>query len=648
MNPQISRKPPIKRIAAVLISAFLLCACSIAAVCQEPAAVHLEDIWAQAKIAGQPAGFYYEKRENGKDGSILTSVELAIILNRMNSKVEIHSTVEYKESAEGRLLDIKSDSSSSEQSTLMEATVDGDSLLVRTTSGGKSYDRKLAHAGRLVGQEGMRLRSLSALKSPRDKVSFQTFIPELGAVVSVMRTMIGKELLVIEGKRWPSIKVEDVIENLPGKTVSWLDGAGRVLKQLQESPFGEIETIRTALNRAQLENSVVGELPPEAFGRTLARSNILLPHERSIERMKIQIIQRKPELGWPNFEEDNQRVLEKTPESVVLEMWRPVPEAKAIRPVKMTPELLPFIKPNPLLQSDDAAVQDIVRGMGELDSDVWRASMMLQKWTAENMQFDMGIAVASASEVARNRRGTCFGYSVLLGSLARAAGIPSRLRMGYVYTSGIWGGHAWVEVLVGNEWIPLDAAAYSEGPADAARFSAFTSSLENGISTQIGALMQLYGSLDIRVLEYTLKGKRVVVPANAKSYEINGNTYQNPWLGLTVTKPDSFRFSKLDAVWPDNTVVEMEGTENQIVGMQKIPGQPRFAHQPEAYLKQMGISGVRRKINISGFSAVEISSPERAGLAFIDEGQVWVLSARGAEAAHWLREVASHMKLRQQ
>jgi hypothetical protein len=62
--------------------------------------------------------------------------------------------------------------------------------------------------------------------------------------------------------------------------------------------------------------------------------------------------------------------------------------------------------------------------------------------------------------------------------------------MGYVYASGIWGGHAWVEVLVGNEWIPIDAAAYSSGPADAARISALTSSLEEGISSQIGALVQ--------------------------------------------------------------------------------------------------------------------------------------------------------------
>ena len=63
-----------------------------------------------------------------------------------------------------------------------------------------------------------------------------------------------------------------------------------------------------------------------------------------------------------------------------------------------------------------------------------------------------------------------------------------------------------MEVVVGNDWIPIDAAAYFPGVTDAARFSAFTSSLEEGMSTGIGALAKLYGN--IQILEYTLKGRR--------------------------------------------------------------------------------------------------------------------------------------------
>ena len=645
MDSNAPRKALAKWIAAAVIATFLFIWNCPEAVSQDTPATASEEVWASIKMAGQPVGYYHEKTETVKDGNISTSIEMVLIINRMNSKVEIRSKTQYEESKGGRLLAIKSESSSSNQATLMEVAVGDASLHVRTATGGKSYDREVPFSGALVGPDGMRRMSIAGLKSPGDRISTQTFMPELGGVASIVRKMAATEQLTIGGNQWSAIKVEDVVENLPGKTTTWVDNTGILLKQVQDSPFGEIEMIRTDQKQAQTAEMATGSLPAEAYGSTLARSNILLPHERSIERMKIRITHRKPELGWPNLEADNQRVLEKTPDSLVLEIWRPLPKTKTERPVKSIPELQPFLKPNPLLQSDDAGVQGILRQMGNLDSDVFSASRALQKWTAIHMQFDMGIAVASASEVARDRKGTCFGYSVLLGSLARAAGIPSRFRMGYVYLSGIWGGHAWVEVLVGNEWIPIDAAAYSKGPADAARFSAFTSSLEEGISTQIGALMQLYGNLDVKVLEYTLKGRRVAVPADAKPHEVNKNIYRNSWLGLTVVKPDRFQFTKLDAAWPDDTIVEIQGPKHQIIEIHKSLYSPQFETEPAEYLRRVGISGIQKNLKVSGFSGLEISSPDNAGLVIVDEDQVWVLKATGAEAPFWLHEITSRMKL---
>jgi hypothetical protein len=644
MYRHVSQEYPVKWITAVLLSLFMIIGPSQIALSQEASTmIPAEDLWAEVKIAGQPSGYYHEKTERDKSGEISTSVELIIVINRVGSKVEVRTNSVSKESTDAQLVAIKNETSSSNQSTLMEVTISDGSLLIRTTSGGKSYDRKAPFTGALIGQEAARRMTLAGLKSPGDTISYQTFSPELGSVATVTRKAIGMEHLMIEGKQWSGLKVEDAMGNLPGKTTVWLDGTGRLLRQVQDSPFGEVETIRTAQKRIQPEGSPINALPEEAYGRTLAHSNIRLPHDRSIERIKIRITHRKPELGWPNLEADNQRVLEKTPTAIVLETWRPMPKTKALRPVKSSPAVASFLAPNPLLQSDDLGVQGILREITTLDSDLFHSSLALQKWTAENMQFDTGIAVASASEVARDRKGTCFGYSVLLGSLARAAGIPSRFRMGYVYVSGIWGGHAWVEVLVGDDWIPIDAAAYSPGPADAARFSAFTSSLEEGISTQIGALMQLYGNLDIQILEYTLKGRRTTVPVDAKPYVANNNTYRNSWLGLTVAKPDSFHFTKLDAFWPDDTIVAMEGPQHQTVEIQKSGYSPQY--ETAAYLRGAGISGIQKNITFAGFPAVEITSPEAAGLSFVDKDEVWIVKAKGADAPSLLHKVVSRIKL---
>jgi hypothetical protein len=631
---------------AVVLTVFLAFAFSLPAVSQEASPmVPLEDLWAIVKFAGQPAGFYHEKIERDQEGRFLTSIEMNVVINRLQSRVEMRSSSQYTESADARLIGIKSESSSSNQSTRLEVTVGEGSLLVRTTSGGISYDRKVQFTGTLMGPEALRRTTVAMLSAPGDTVSVQSFMPEVQTVANFARKAIGTELLTIEGKQMSGLKVEDIIEKLPGKTTSWLDSSGRLLRQVYESPLGEFETTRTAQKPMHSEGFAVPELPAEAYGRTLARSDIRLPHERLMERVKIRIVHRKPELGWPELEAENQRVLEKKPESLVLEVWRPTRRAKALRPAQSTAEIETFLRANPLLQSDDAGVQDILRKMGPLDSNAFLAALALQKWTAENMKFDTGVAIASASEVARDRKGTCFGYSVLLGSLARAAGIPSRFKMGYVYVSGIWGGHAWVEVLVGNEWIPIDAAAYYPGIADAARFSAFSSSLEEGISTQIGALMQLYGNLDIQILEYTLNGRRITVPEDAKAYGIENNTYRNPWLELTVVKPDSFSFTRLDSVWPDNTVVAMEGPQNQTVEIRKLSRLPHDETVPEQYLQQVGISGDRRSIKISGFRGIEMSSTEEAGLSFLNKDEAWLVIARGKDAPSLLRRIASQMEL---
>ena len=119
------------------------------------------------------------------------------------------------------------------------------------------------------------------------------------------------------------------------------------------------------------------------------------------------------------------------------------------------------------------------------------------------MTFDLGIALAPSSEIFRNRRGTCLGYATLLAALTRAAGIPSRVVLGYVYALAIFGGHAWTEVLVDGAWIPVDAAIPASGVADAARVGIIATSFGDGAGLLSGgAGLKLFGQVDIKVLEY--------------------------------------------------------------------------------------------------------------------------------------------------
>lgn len=628
----------------------LILFCSVTLVPQErranPPSTAAKEIWAEIRMAGKPAGSYHEKSRWGVNDDVVTEIDSDIVLNRLGSKVEIKSTSHYDESAGGDLLSVTSDMSSSAQVTHMEMTVKNGVLLIRTSTGSKTYERTVPFTGTLFGPDGLRRLSLSRLKSPGDSTIAQTFYPELASIVAATNTLIGPDQLTVANQAWPSLKIEQTVSAMPGKTTVWLDKSGWMLREIQPSPFGEIEVVRTGAEKRPALTVASTPLPDEVFSRTIVRSNIRLPEERLIERLKIRITHHKPELGWPNLEADNQKVLEKTPNYVVLEINRPMPKQAVKRPVQSTRVLAPFLAPNALLQSDDAAVQATAANVTGNNTDLFSSARALQKWTNENMHFDLGIAVVPASEVARNRRGTCFGYAVLLASMARAIGIPSRIRMGFVYAGGIWGGHAWVDVLVGHDWIPLDGALYSPGPADAARFSFFASSLEEGTLIQIGSLARLFGNVDIQILEYDMHGKQVIVPESAKPFAVDGDTYRDPWLGLTITKPSSFRFANLDAAWPDKTIIAMDGPQHQRVEIESLSDSLPTSASPnlEKYLSDSGISGSRSGKNIAGYHAVVVSSPEEAGLVIVDGGNVWLIKATGPHASELLMQVASTMK----
>ena len=228
----------------------------------------------------------------------------------------------------------------------------------------------------------------------------------------------------------------------------------------------------------------------------------------------------------------------------------------------------------------------------------------------------------------------------------RAAGIPSRLRMGYVYAGGIWGGHAWIDVRIGNDWIPLDGALYTPGAADAARFSFFTSALAEGTLAGIGSFGQLLGHVDVKVLQYTVAGRRIDVPEGAAPFLIEKDTYRNPWLGFSIMKPSSFQFTESDLAWPRTTVIAMQGPQGQKVEVANLSASvPTPEFDAEQQLRNDGITGTRFTMRIAGKTGVAVSSAQKAGAVLIDQGNVWMISTTGPNAKRLLKLVSSTVLL---
>jgi transglutaminase-like putative cysteine protease len=608
--------------------------------------------WYVIAIGGNPAGYVHDlsSEKSTPEGEILvSSSEMKIVINRLGSKAEIEFITSLEETVEGDLTKVRYEMRASLMSTKSEAAVKDQAIEIRTESGGKSYARAIHFQGELLGQEGIRLKTKKGLVKPGDIVEFQTFAPELESVTKGSRKFIGRETLRIGERDVSVLKAEETVEAAGEKSTVWLDADFEVVKQEMPTPFGMAEIVLS--DKARALAAAEGEaLPAELFKSSLVRSNIRIPKARDAAYLKLKLTRKNLDFDWPDIENSYQKVVLKSPEALVVEIRRPVVPQHASFPAPAAEKDREYLEPNAYVQSDDPGIQNLARKIIGGEKDMFAAALKLERWVSENMKFDLGIVLAPASEIYRSRRGTCLGYATLLAALARAAGIPSRVAIGYVYAQGIFGGHAWTEIKAGSAWIPLDAAIVSNGVADAARISFGSSSLYEGAGSLSGkGREQLFFELDIRILEYAMSGGGIIeVPPTALPYRIKEDIYENPWLGLTLKKPETWTFTKLDAGWPDATVVRMEGPERRSVELQEHylnPWRPDLDSADEI-LAGLGIRKNAKRIERIRLIGFEAATSTKASLVLIDEPEAWVLIAEGKNADKLLDEAAVGLEIR--
>jgi hypothetical protein len=222
--------------------------------------------------------------------------------------------------------------------------------------------------------------------------------------------------------------------------------------------------------------------------------------------------------------------------------------------------------------------------------------------------------------------------------------------MGYVYALGMFGGHAWTEVLIGDAWVPLDPTIVSAGVADAARVAFAASSLAEGVGgLTAGAAARLFGQVDLKVEAFALSASKTVeVPPDAKAYEMAGDVYRNPWLGLEVKKPAGFAFAGADAVWPDPTLLSLEGPGGVKVEIQEytlLPWKDFSAAAVELFFR-LGVVGVPVKKDVGNLKGLAVSGTRKAALALADSPAAWLVVVSGENAAAVLDRLGGAISFR--
>lgn len=164
------------------------------------------------------------------------------------------------------------------------------------------------------------------------------------------------------------------------------------------------------------------------------------------------------DIDWSLFTLDYFDLQSSGPGPVVTVRAFPPPPG-SIREFPMTdvPEQIrEYLRPEPLLQSDDPAIVALAGQLTEGSRDAWEAAMAICRYVDVAVEGVPTVSLPSAVEVLDSMRGDCNEHTALFVALARAAGIPAVVCNGIVYMdNGVFGYHAWPAVWVG-EWVAME------------------------------------------------------------------------------------------------------------------------------------------------------------------------------------------------
>ena len=163
------------------------------------------------------------------------------------------------------------------------------------------------------------------------------------------------------------------------------------------------------------------------------------------------------------------------------------------------PSFEPYLSAETLLEVDDPAILEAVNGVLSDMTDAEAAARRLNDWVFAEIEKTPVVSPPSALHVLQTRKGDCNEHTALYTAMARAAGLPTRVAAGIVYTEALFSKgsfyyHAWPEVWLG-EWVPVDPT-FGQFPADATHIKFVNGGLDHQVE-----LIGVIGALSAEVVE---------------------------------------------------------------------------------------------------------------------------------------------------
>lgn len=288
----------------------------------------------------------------------------------------------------------------------------------------------------------------------------------------------------------PAVRID--IGSADGTTPTWVDAQGRVVQAANSFGFTvERSAFEVAYENFRRRDTVravrVSARPPAGtvVPTTILAAGIWPEQERPTLRLRLT----GAPPGTFSPPTARQRLTGDT-----LELRR-VGDLAARYQAPAPPDsaFLPWLGPEPLVQSQNPRIRAQARVIGGSDPDPARLAARLLAWVHAQVRPQKIEGVPSALRAFEMRSGGCNDQALLYVALARAAGLPARTVAGLLAAGTHFYYHTWAEVYLGD-WVAVDPLL-GQFPADAGHVQL----LVGGLARQI-ELAPLTGRLSFEIL----------------------------------------------------------------------------------------------------------------------------------------------------
>lgn len=328
------------------------------------------------------------------------------------------------------------------------------------------------------------------------KASMHFFNPMTLKVEPIMVEVLRREEIDVKGSKVNAFVVKNTMPKT-GDMTSWHTEDGALIKSV--ALMGLTMVVETA--EEALEGIDSNHVPPADFAAvTSVKANIDLPNPRAVKKLiiklsgkletKMGISDNRQQVKWL-VESGETKSAEFTIQSTDFDAKKSL-----ILPIEKKEDIDIYLQPTPYLQSDAPEIKAKAMEIAGNEKSAYKAAKKIRAWVSANMkpQADIGIA-RPALDVLKVKAGVCRDYAVIFASLARAAGIPTKVVAGIVYMNGSFYYHAWVETYVG-EWVAFDATQKTDF-VDATHIK-----FAEGDATNMFEMSPVFGTLKAEIVKY--------------------------------------------------------------------------------------------------------------------------------------------------